>query len=93
METSISKLAESVLNELHRLSYSKCTISQYKTVYKKYARFAHEQGIASHSVELGDKWLYEECGIDIAQIDPGVRSERFGLIITIWPYPRELSNV
>ena len=71
METSISKLAESVLNELHRLSYSKCTISQYKTVYKKYARFAHEQGIASHSVELGDKWLYEECGIDIAQIDPG----------------------
>ncbi len=71
MRTSLSELIESILAELNRLNYAKGTISQYKTVYKKYAQFALQLGITAHSVELGDKWLLEGCGIDIANIDPG----------------------
>ncbi len=71
MKTSIVELTEAVLTELNRLNYAKNTVSQYKTVYKRYALFAQEHGVISHSVEFGDKWLIERCGIDIAQIDPG----------------------
>ena len=71
MKTSISELADSVLDELNRLGYAKITISQYKTVYKKYVRFGQNQGITTHSVEFGDKWLLEGCGVDITNIDSG----------------------
>lgn len=71
MNTSVKYLIESVLSELDRLHYAKSTISQYRTVYKKYARFVQEQGVNEHSVELGDRWLLERCGIDIAKVDPG----------------------
>ncbi|MDD3058859.1 MAG: site-specific integrase [Sphaerochaeta sp.] len=71
MKTSISELFESVLAELRRLNYSKETICQYERAYKRYDLFAQHLGITVHSVELGDKWLLEGCGIDIANIDPG----------------------
>lgn len=71
METSINELIESVLADLNRLNYAKETICQYRRAYRRYALFAQQMGITSHSVELGDKWLLEGSGIDIANIDPG----------------------
>lgn len=71
METSIRGLIEAVLSELERLHYKNGTISQYRTAYKKYERFTLEQGTISHSVELGNRWLQEGCGIDIAIIEAG----------------------
>ena len=65
METSIRGLLEAVMSELQRLHYTKGTISQYRTAYRKYERFTLEQGTISHSVELGARWLQEGCGIDI----------------------------
>lgn len=71
METSIKKLVGSVISELERLQYANQTKEQYKTVYRKYMRFAKKQQITSHTIELADKWLLECYGIDIANIDPG----------------------
>lgn len=71
MKTTVTDLVDAVLSELDRLQYAKKTISQYRTVYKKYALFAQEQGVIEHSVGLGDRWLLEKCRIDIIKIDPG----------------------
>lgn len=71
METSIKKLVDSVISELERLQYAKQTKEQYKTVYRKYMRFAEKQQLTSHTIEFADKWLHECYGIDIAKIDPG----------------------
>jgi integrase/recombinase XerD len=71
METSIETLVNSIISELKRLQYSKMTIGQFKTVYRKYLRYAESKGVQDHSIEFADKWLVEECKIDIAKIDPG----------------------
>ena len=71
METSITNLVNSVISELIRLQYAKQTIEQYKTVYRKYIRFAESQQVTTHTIEFADKWLVECYGIDIAKIDPG----------------------
>lgn len=71
METSIIDLVNSVISELDRLQYARTTIEQYKTVFRKYMRFAETRHIVTHSIEFSDKWLLECCGIDIAKIDPG----------------------
>jgi site-specific recombinase XerD len=47
------------------------TIGQFKTVYRKYLRYAESKGVQDHSIEFADKWLVEQCKIDIAKIDPG----------------------
>lgn len=71
METSIKRLTESVISELIRLQYSKGTIGQYKTAYRKYIRYAEIKEVLNHTVEFADRWLVEQCKLDIAQIDPG----------------------
>lgn len=71
METSIKKLVDSVIAELTRLQYAKQTIGMYKTVYRKYIRFAESKNVQEHTIEFCDKWLVESCGIDIGQIKSG----------------------
>lgn len=62
----IRTLIGSVLEELRKLNYSECSISNYRRAYSRLARFAEEEGETFYSEELGSRFLarYYDCKVD-----------------------------
>lgn len=61
---TIRELSGAVLGELQRLGYADQTIGMYRAQYKKLQRYADENGIEEHTVEVCERWLKESLGID-----------------------------
>jgi len=62
----INKLIETVLQELRKLDYSENSILNYRRFYSRLARFAHEEGEAFYSEDLGSRYLLKhyDCRVN-----------------------------
>ena len=62
----IKSLIETVLQELRKLNYSEGSITNYRRVYSRLARFAQEEGEEFYSEELGSRYLmkYYDCRVN-----------------------------
>ena len=65
---TIRELSEAVLAELQRLGYAPTTIKLYERLYRKLNRYADENQILHHSLDVCDRWLRESLGIDPALV-------------------------
>lgn len=61
---TIRSLSVSVLAELKRLGYAAETINFYERWYRKLLRYADENGVQHHSIEICQRWLKECVGTD-----------------------------
>ena len=66
--TTIRELSQAVLGELRRLGYARETMARYRAVYNRLLRFADDNRIRQHSVEVCERWLKESLGIDPALV-------------------------
>jgi hypothetical protein len=68
MKTSVTDLVDAVLSELDRLQYAKKTISQYRTVYKKYALFTQNRGPLNIQLGLGIDGFSRDAGLILLRL-------------------------
>lgn len=67
-KATIRELSEAVLAELQRLGYAPATINTYGRMYRRLVRYADENQIQHHSVDVCNHWLKESFGIDPALV-------------------------
>lgn len=70
-KATIRELSEAVLEELRRLGYAAQTIKIYGRMYRRLIRYADENQIEHHSIDVCDRWLRESHGIDPALVVTG----------------------
>ena len=72
----IETLVETVLQELQKLKYSEGSILNYRRVYNRVVLFAHEEGEAFFSEDLGSRFLAKYYGCRVNTITDSAPTSR-----------------